>query len=108
MFTSYIVLFLSLMRADSAEAARPAAAPAPVVQKVAKPVVQKAAKPKLTKPTPVEQPVSAPAQIATPIGLTMTVAPMIKVAVPATADEIVKEVQNYYTQTKSYTATFQQ
>lgn len=109
MLTSYIVLFLSFLQADASER-QPAPQPAPVVVKKAVPV-------KSTPVTPVAKPKSAPI-IATeepakqlselPALLTMSAQPMIKVAVPASADEIVGKVQDFYTQTKSFTASFQQ
>lgn len=109
MLTSYIVFFLSLMHTNAAER-QPVHQPVPVAVKAA--VASKAAPPKApakqkqTAPTIAKAPAQQLREL--PALLSMSVQPMIKAAVPSTADEIVGKVQDYYTQTKSFTASFQQ
>lgn len=134
MWTSSILLFLSMFSAEAAEmeqsvrsqvaliraaesqpAIATAAAPVAVAEvkaparQVRKVVAPKAPATRAVAPVAEPVPVVEPAlQIgATPAPLVFT-QPMIKLAPPSKAQEIVGKVQGFYNETKSFTASFSQ
>jgi outer membrane lipoprotein carrier protein len=119
MFTSHIVLFLSLMHGDAAAAD---SSQAPVVadvqvQSVTVKKPSKVSRPAPVAPLPTTTPAPAPSLLTEIVPASALSLPVLslslpmttmQVAVAPTASDVVAKVQNFYTATKSFTASFQQ
>ncbi len=103
MFTSHFMLFLSLMRGDAALAEPVPATPIVVQQKTHRPR-------KLVSPAPLASALQPEAEtpVPAPLALSIQAQPALQVAVAPSAAEVVGKVQDFYVQTKSFTASFQQ